>query len=330
MVMIIIHHCIVHGLGLYSLSGRSSNLLILEKNQMLLAFAINSLMICAVNCFILISGYFKITVTSKKFINLLLTLLFYTILLTIIPYLFIGNYKDAIYTCFFISKSPYWFVIDYLFLLVCVPLLNIGFDRLTISKRRMILVGMIIISCYFGFVWGNEVNVNGYTLFQFITMYCIGREIRLSKFSCQVYKSLLIYIIISITIGFIGYILWTMGKSYLAYKTTYYNDPLLIITSVSLFMVFKHLNIKSESINKWAKSAFGVYLFQSSIVVSKLIYTSIQEDGTKYGNFIFLIIIGISLGITLISLIFDRMRLILVDLLTNLILSKSHSYKNTI
>lgn len=273
MVMIIIHHCIVHGLGLSALSPFYSSNLIIPYNEMPIWIGINSCCICAVNCFILISGYFKIKVTSYKFINLLFTLCFYSILLTIVPDVIDENWKEAIRNSLFLTHSPYWFVIDYLFLMVFAPMLNLAFDTFLSSKRRLIILGLLIISCYFGFVWGHSVNINGYTLLQFITMYCIGREIKLSQFSMARTPSILLYIISSGICAVLCWLFWDKGYNQYAWRVTYYNNPLLILSSIGLFVVFMNGHIQSKLINRIALSAFGIYLFQSSPCVASLMYT---------------------------------------------------------
>lgn len=315
MVMIVIHHCIVHGLGLSGLSAQFERQLVLSPDQMEIAFGINAFCICAVNCFILISGYFKINVSAKRFINLLLSLIVYTILLAIIPNLIEGNYKGALKACLFLSHSPYWFVIDYLFLMVFAPMLNLGFEIFSKHERRLILIGLILISSYFGFLWGHMANKNGYTILQFITMYCLGREIAISRIRITIPKSTIIYIGVSVFLASIGWICWKTGRHELAWRTTYYNDPLLIISSVGLFMLFSNINFHSKFINILAKSAFGIYLFQSSVVIGSVMYEWLQYNSRSYGNWIFLVIILIALLTVMIAILLDQLRIYILNIM---------------
>ena len=182
MLMIVVHHCLVHGLGLKGLDPSSNTQILINDSMMIPDMIMNAFCICAVNCFILISGFFGIKVTKDRVFTLIFTLIFYTILLNILPFLLIGNWKVALYNCLFLSQSPYWFVIDYLFLLAFAPLINLAFQ--TFSQRSLLrfVFALIIISCYFGYIWNHNVNTNGYTLIQFITLYSIGRIIRISRF----------------------------------------------------------------------------------------------------------------------------------------------------
>lgn len=310
MIMIIVHHCIVHGLGLAGLTQYFDRTIIIQGSQLDVAFFINAFCICAVNCFILISGYFKIKITEDRFLRLIFTLLFYTILFSIIPNLIQGKLKTAIISLMIFSHSPYWFVIDYFFLMVFTPILNLGFHILPPYKRRFILLGLILISSYFGFIWSHNANSNGYTLLQFITMYCIGREIAQSGFAVNIRQSLMMYAFSSMLIGIIGLLFLHVGKLEFAWRMTYYNDPLLIISSIGLFLFLKNIQFKSKIINILAKSAFGIYLFQSSPYVGDKMYEWLQINGSNFGNGIFLIIFIIAICTALIAIIIDQVRII--------------------
>lgn len=309
MVMVVIHHCIVHGLGLSGLSVNYTSPTVVPLGQMDTAFFINAFCISAVNCFILISGYFKINVSTQRFLNLILSIFFYSVIFTIIPYMIKGDWLTAVKKCLFLSHSQYWFVIDYLFLMVFAPMLNMAYDKFSAKHRRMITLGLIIISCYFGFLWNHSANTNGYTIIQFITIYCIGREIAKSNFSLKRFHSILLYIIGSLTVGCSGWILWSYEYNELSWKTTFYNDPILILASIGLFMFFKDLYFHSKLINRLGKSSFGIYLFQSSSAVGYFMYEWIRFNSLKLGGGIFLIIILLSVLISIVALMFDQIRI---------------------
>lgn len=66
MLMIIIHHSIVHGMGLRGLVLENALPMHFTASEKPVATIINCFCICAVNCFVLISGYFSIKTTIKK------------------------------------------------------------------------------------------------------------------------------------------------------------------------------------------------------------------------------------------------------------------------
>ncbi len=321
MVMIVVHHCIVHGMGLVSGLGTSdASLIAIPDAQMPVAFILNCLCICAVNCFVLISGYFGIRTNKNKFLSLLGKTFFYTIIFGTIPYLIAGRlgfidgttglidayYGKALRSLLFLSHSSYWFIIDYLFLMVFAPVLNAAFEKLDIRHLRHILTGLLIINCYFGFIHGNIVNTGGYTLMQFILMYCIGRYIAKENLTCKSRTDILLYLSASLSCAALMLAFWYCGNWPLAWKMTNYNNPLLVVSAIALFMLFKNLNFKSAFINRISSSALAIYLIQSSPVAGKVQYGWISGHAAQIGGGIWLIIILLSILIVAASIIFDQ------------------------
>ncbi len=197
MAMIIVHHIIVHGFGIINLYSQKEPQFTIDNAQIPIALFVNAFCICAVNCFVLISGYYGIRPYKRKVILLLSIVLLYTILLSTIPYIVEKNYKEALKSLLFLSHSEYWFVIDYMFLIAFAPILNIWFETGDRKSINYCIIAIIIMNCYFGFLWNHTVNSSGYNLMQFIMMYCIGRWIFLNEFSMSKFYSLSIYIVCS-------------------------------------------------------------------------------------------------------------------------------------
>lgn len=324
MFFIVVHHGITHGLGLDSFASWSNQILLIGGKNVDLMLMVNAFCICAVNCFVLISGYFGIKTTKRKFKTLLFTLVFYTILLNIVPLICQGQYKDAVKSMLFLSHSPYWFIIDYLFLMALAPLLNYS-ELLTRSHSRFINCVLIIISCYFGFIWGNTVNNSGYTLMQFIMLYCIGRYFKTYGYSVNTRVSTFLYFFPALINGLIMIFCYSHGRIELCWKASYYNNPLIILSAIGLFFAFNNLNFYSNIINKASASAIAIYLIQSSSWISDIFYTTISSiwrecynnsaDMLHSGGGILLSISALSLLIIIGAIIFDQIRKYLCDML---------------
>jgi hypothetical protein len=73
---------------------------------------LNSHFIIAVNCFIIISGYFSIKASVKGFLHLYLFCFFYKMGLTLFAVLCTGifSYKSIIVAFFPLSHSELWFI----------------------------------------------------------------------------------------------------------------------------------------------------------------------------------------------------------------------------
>lgn len=176
------------------------------------------------------------------------------------------------------------------------------------------MCGLLIISCYFGFIWRHEVNTNGYTLMQFILMYCLGRYIATFKIQFTNRAAILTYLLGSLCCAFVAYGFWTIDKPELSWRITHYNNPCIIISAIGLFMLFKNLTLCSKTINYWAKSALAIYLIQSSPLIGQKMYDTIKSlfiNGSHTANFwgIWVEILIMSIAVAVAALLFDKIRI---------------------
>lgn len=313
MFFIIMHHFIVHGLGLSSLDPMFTRPLIIRDSDMLLMMSLNSMFIIAVNCFIIVSGYFSIKVNGSKILRLLIECLFYTVLFTTIPLAIEGNYRSALSSLLIISHSKYWFFVDYLFLIVLAPALNIAYEHMSQKQSTIFTFGLLIISVYFGWFWGHDSNYSGYTLFQFIFMYCLGRFIRINDINVKSSICIVLYVIASILTAVIMYFMWSKGMFKMAWKMTYYNQPLIVFSSVIFFLIFKNLNFTNSNVNKLAQSALAIYFVSSSKLVGGYINNFVGEFYAANGNVVISIVLMtvISVLVIFFSIAIDQTQAIL-------------------
>lgn len=263
MFCILLHHVILVGLGLQEMAY-TNEIPIIRPGETRLFYLVNSLCIPAVNVFVLISGFFEMRPSIEKAVSLLISMSFYTLAFTF-PYLIgTGDYFHALSCLSILSHSPYWFLIDYFFLMLFAPLLNMMFRTCGKAYIHYFIAGLLIISVYFGFVWGHPANSNGYTLLQFIMLYCIGRYIRINDITLSKRTSLLLYLAGSLLCGYGMWQLWTSGHHALSWHLRLYNNPLLILSAIGAFLFFKELHFSSRIINKLAESSLSVYLFSCS------------------------------------------------------------------
>lgn len=320
MLMILIHHGIVVGLGLSGISGNNGVECIISDADYPLMFIINSFCIVAVNVFVLISGYFGINLNTKKVLYLCFSLLFYTILFTTIPKFVEGDTLHGIHRMALLSGTYYWFVREYFFLMLFCPLINLGFDKLERKSVQLLIGGMIIISCYIGFIFQRSINLNGYNFVNFIMLYMIGKYIRVYyKTSKRYSKSYaFVYFSLSLITACLCIQLFERGYGELAWRMTYYNNPFVVLSSIGLFCFFKELEFKSNVVNKLAKSSLSVYLFGCSSLCldySKDFFRNYYELGIDGVRYVSLVII-FSVFVFAIAIIIDQIRLIIWNDLT--------------
>lgn len=320
MFMIVVHHLIVHGLGLSGFSVGSETPVLIPESECPLFITVNIFCICAVNCFVLISGYYGIRPSVRKVSQLLFAVVFYTLLLSTSLSLYEGHWDKVVTGLMILSHSPYWFIVDYLLLMMFAPVFNTMFERMSNRYCRLLIVVMLFVGCYLGFIWGFKTNVDGYSLFQFFTMYCVGRYFKVNSPAFVNKLSgigwLMIYLVSSSVIVSIAVLAIVFGKGTWAWHAMYYNNPLLMISAIALFFVFHRLRFHSRLINIVSLSALAVYLFQSSPYISDWLYgvvgrwcENVMEVKYWGAPSVLVFILLMSAAVLIISLLVDRVRI---------------------
>lgn len=308
MFFIVIHHGIVHGLGVDGLSDWGGQLLV-NQQSMLPISMLNACLIFSVNTFVLITGYFSLSLKKDKIVKLMIPVLLYTLLFATIPYLIKGEIIQAVKSLFFLSQGPYWFILDYLFLMVLTPLINEGYLKLD-KRKSFILIGLLlVINCYFGFFWGDKVNNNGYTLMQFILMYVIGRHIRVHGFELKKHWAALLFLGSSLINGALFYAAFYLDYGSISWRLTYYNNPLVILSAIAFFLIFLKIRIQSRAINYLSASALAIYLIQNTPLVSSYYYRTVSNFHIEHNNiWMSLVLITVmSVVICLASICVDKL-----------------------
>lgn len=319
MLTIVVHHGIVHGMGLDALSKDSIDGVLVDSDSVLIYGFANSFIVFAVNTFLLISGYYGIHQTTKKTWNLIFSVLFYHLFFTIFFRLVIGaSMKKIILSLFVFSCTPYWYVFFYLFLSLFTPLINHFFETSSIKQQRIFIGVLLLGSCYFGFVWGNKINIDGYTLFQFFLIYSIGRYIRLNDITIERYKSVLLYLLCSIVVALTFVLFYKLGLYKRAWSMMFYNNPFVIAASIAVFYLFSNLKFYSRFLNNIAISALSIYLFQNSALISEVYYSSIRNVCSSGGGILWSLIID-SIIIFVMAIIVDRIRLSAYTFMSNFV-----------
>ena len=185
------------------------------------------------------------------------------------------------------------------------PLLNNLFENTQRKYLTYFCLLLLLVSCYFGFLWQDVVNKNGYTFFNFLTLYALGRYIHKYNIRLKTRYALPIYIICSLITAVVFYYLFCTRVD-LCWRMTYYNSPFVIAAALGLFLVFLNLNFQSPFLNRLSKSTFAIYLISCS-AISVLHYKIIAYYYTQtYNNFlIFLLLILFALIFSLLAFLID-------------------------
>lgn len=322
MIMIVTLHVLGHGGGFKSTNIYSGNFFVVN--------IIKSLTIVAVNCYVLIAGYFGInsTINFKKFKKIYIQVLFYSLVING-GFLLLGI-KDIskfiiLQTFLPITMKTWWFVTNYLILYLITPYINRLIKNLSfkeINKLLIILFGVFILWSSLVII-GNPIdNSGGYSLYNFIYMYIIGAYINIYFKDNKICKkiTLLIYLISSFALSIFNvFICRIKGGDLTIYA---YNFLPIFIASIALFLFFKQINIQSKCINKIASLTLGVYLIHDHPFSREYIYKVFNYEGSFNTNSFLIYTIIVVLSIYILSSIVEYFRQILFKQILKLKINK--------
>jgi len=321
MYLIVVQHGIVLGLELIGLQSLN---VILNEQDLFPACLLNSLFLISVNTFILISGFYSIKASKSKFIRLICQLFVCTLLFTTAFLLIKGERKSSLLSLLLFSHSRYWFIVCYLFLMALAPAINLFFSSFPKEKQRLFVLALLFISCYLGFIWHFEANVNGFTVFQFITLYTIGMYLRNNDIHLKTPPAIAIYLLCSIALTAIMLFCHKSGHDSWAWIMTYYNNPILIVSAIAFFFIFKNMKIQDQRINQLASSSLFIFYFSCSALVEFYYYPFIRTVYESHGRIVFVLIPIVALLISVIAIILDKL---LISKIVNYLHQKLMSIK---
>lgn len=280
----------------------------------------------AINCFVLITGYFMCTskITLEKFMKLFCERYFYAIaiwclfLITKYESFSFKSFLEVFFPFFNISTDFYpCFLLFYLF----IPFLNKLIKELT-EREHLILV----ILCLFiytlipSFAKGN-VTFNYITWF--VVLYFVASYLRLYPKpwfeNLKLWGGLAIFVLLLswlsvVALAVIGIKMDIRGIYYFFVADS--NKILAFLTALCSFMFFKNLNIRySKFINSVAASTFGVLLIHAnSDTMRKWLWKDVLNNTSFYHSPL-LVIHAISsvIGIYIICTLIDWLRIRLIE-----------------
>ena len=233
---------------------------------------------CAVNVFILISGYFGCE-SNKLALGKLIGLLIQTIVFSFLIELLVNIIHRSInVNQLIISLLPVnYYVMLYVALMCMAPFINIIINKISIESLKHFVIILMCLNS----IWPTIVDVmqeisgrefmglstislfgsgNGYTIVNFILIYVVGAYIRKTEFmqDCSKKKLLILLAMQVIVLG-----IW---KKVLPNTAWQYSNPIVILEAIFVFLLFKKISIYSKFINKIAPASFSCYLIHEKLL----------------------------------------------------------------
>lgn len=236
-------------------------------NSFILYF-FESLSICAVNCFMLISGYFLAynkTVKLSKILDLLFIVILYNFYGFILS-IFMGYSTFSIKSLIGCFVPSNYFAIFYIITYIFSPFIVLIFDKLTSKLQNILLIIIFLIficlPTFIDIIDNIGLNLNGispisingncsgYTVVQFFVMMIIGMYLRRNNTKVKSIFLLSFYLLSTLIMTLL-----------INYFPSLYNycSIFTVMNAVCLFLLFNKLNFSSKTINFVSKSIFSIY-----------------------------------------------------------------------
>lgn len=272
-----------------------------------------SIAIPAVNIFVLISGYFSIKLKPKKLCSLLFQCYFWLILIwgVMVGLGYATVTKNIIINRLFFFNDSYWFIREFLVLMVISPFLNLVVGNLSLVKFRNYLVAYLAIQVIYS-IYATQPFGEGYTVASFIGLYLVGRYLRMSQFGSQISMKTLLWALVGLvaveTAGAV--VSMVLNNSDWYYYLLQYNNPVVIIEAVVIFLIFNKFNISSPIINYCSGSALAIYLLHEHPDVEHLFLTYFRGDLYAVPVVQHIVILLLSfVAIFVVAILVDKLRL---------------------
>lgn len=287
MFMIVVMHILKQGGILETLAA--------QKNmQSYVAWLLEVIAFCSVNCYALISGYVGIQSKFKasRLLKLWLKVLFYSLSITVIFSVFYPgsvNQHMWIKAIFPIMSRQYWYVTCYFGLMIFMPILNEGLKNLEMKRFTWMIRASIlffsVLPCVlqgypFNFVSGLDAfgSLNGYSVLWLLIMYLLGAYLRFSDSLRKIKNWMLILgLIFSVIITWGSIFLlpvWTLKRFGEVRYTTIllsYTSPTILLMSTCLLLLFTRWNMQNKVVGKGMSMAgiatLGVYLIHTNPLI---------------------------------------------------------------
>lgn len=302
MFLVLVVHADFLGIGVPTTSDLSDNV-----TSTLVRVLFQSISIIAVDCFILISGWFSIKPSIKGFCNFLFQCIYFYLGLGLVACIF-GLEVFSLSYVFGLIKSMFsnWFVSSYIALYILSPILNSFVDNT--SKKKLKCVGgqYLLFLIFFGGMGATNYIVGGYSPLTFIGLYILARYLKISNKHFIRWKCGAVFILCTI----INSMLYIIGLLFNHSLTSLYSyiNPIVIVSACSLLLFFSCTKIKyNKLINYLSKSTFAVFLFHIHPAIKIyffdriiVIYDSLSGAKCLFTLLLFLIVVfAISISLDL-------------------------------
>ena len=262
------------------------------SDKWIFTWVMQAITMCAVNCFILITGYYMSTAefSRKKVFKLWGQVLFFSATIYLLAIIFRAtefSFMGLIHSLFPVFSHQYWFFSCYILLYIFSPFLNTMLKNLE-EKHFKYLLAVLVFVFYllpiFSIVFKEYDVTSGMSIIAFVTLYIFGAAIRRFDFKLSKWKCL-IGLLINCALVFFSKILLTIITSHFNLDVGtgllyHYNSIFQLINALLLFLLFLQIDIKGgvqKFISVVSGTVFSVYLIHEHPVLRAWIWSETMK-----------------------------------------------------
>lgn len=228
-----------------------------------------SLSIGCVDLFVLLSGWFGIRPKLSSFLNLLFQC----------AYFLLGIYAICLVTgvsqfnvhglkgCFLLLQWN-WFIKAYILLYIMAPILNAYIDGATQRQHGLLLVWFYVFQTIYSWLSGAAVFFeHGYSTISFMGLYLLARyfakyPLKITSYNRHYYLFFFLFSVLFMAV--VCLVSTKLNINAVGGRMFMYDQPLVIVASLSLIVYFSKLSFRSPVVNWIAASSFAVFLLHTN------------------------------------------------------------------
>lgn len=252
-----------------------------------IANAIYPFALVAVNCFVLLSGYFQCTsqFKLKRVLSVWLQAVVYSVVLYVASAVYLGNFSlsEVIRHLLVVATEQYWFVTAYLLMYMVSPFLNAMISAM--DKRQHMLCCCTVLGIFC--VANNLTNSydlgnvgGGHTVLWFCVLYVVAAYIRIYMpvEKKQRKWGLLVYGLCALGVGLSRFAVFLLDAPVVT-SSYNYNSILVTAAAIGLFMAMRTVNLSGKPaklVGFFAPLAFGVYLIHDHPSIRPMLWSILK------------------------------------------------------
>lgn len=326
MFMIVLGHVMLHGKVVKNIKPFTVNYFV--------SYVIYAFIYVHVNCFVLISGYFlsQKEFKLKQIFSLWGKMLFWSFTIFIILVV-IGetpfSVKMAVKTLLPFTQQRYWFMTTYLLMYCLIPFMNAAIR--TMSKKQyqiaLALFFVVYIVLQNIFFWREFTEVNSHSPLFFAFLYFVGGYVKKYPIERKI-PYFRMYVACSALTAISRFVLSYLTMKYFGemYGETIfysYTSITMVIGSACLFMTFKNMKMKKESllgkIVLWISPlTLGVYLIHEQPEMRTWLWSVLKPY--RFADSVFLVfeLLGIAILVFGCCCMLEKIRIVIIKKVINI------------